>query len=166
MSGAKVSGSITAMDVLCEFGSIPFQRIKGSFKNKLITFSENPTIVSLPETNDLGKLFSFVEHMDWGGSTALEKAYHELLADAIRNKVKPEDMPSMLLIMSDMEWNPAQSSGYYNGGSLFNGNTRQRTTAETTIHSVMKQKFTDAGYTIPKILYWQLNSGGSNTFLL
>lgn len=164
MSGAKVSGSVTAMDVSVSLGVFLSQRMKGAFQNKLVTFSESPTIVELPNTKDLERLFSFVERMDWGGSTNIERAYEAILSDAIKSKAKAEDMPSMLLILSDMEFNPAQASGYHNHGSLFNGNVRQRTPADTTLHNVMKKKFSDAGYTIPKICYWHLNAGGSGTY--
>ena len=164
MSGAKVSGSVTAMDIAVSLGVFLSQRMKGAFQNKLVTFSERPTIVELPNTKNLETLFSFVENMDWGGSTNLELAYEAILTDAIRSKAKAEDMPSMLLILSDMEFNPAQSSGYHNSGSLFNGNSRQKLPSDTTLHSVMKQKFADAGYVVPKICYWHLNAGGSGTY--
>ena len=41
---------------------------------QLITFSEEPRLVTLPDTEDLAELYRFVQGLDWGYSTNFHKA--------------------------------------------------------------------------------------------
>jgi hypothetical protein len=140
--GCEASGSVTCMDVSVSLGVYLAQRIKGVFQNKLVTFSENPTIVTLPKTKNLGELFSFVERMDWGGSTNFEAVFKLVLAEAKRAKAKPEDMPKMLLVLSDMQFNPSSRGG--------------------TLHDTMRAAYEEAGYAMPAVVYWNLNASHGN----
>jgi hypothetical protein len=141
MSGARASGMITCMDVCVSLSVFLSQQIKGAFNGKLLTFSDSPTLVSLPKKGKLDELFSFTEHMNWGMSTNLEAGFAAILAEAKRFKVKPEDMPSMLLVLSDMEFNAAGRS---------------------TLSDSMKAQYKAAGYEPPKMCWWNLNGSGKN----
>jgi len=136
------SGKVSCMDVSISLGTFLSQQIKGHFHNKLITFSDDPCIVSIPDSENIGEVFGFVERIDWGGSTNLNATFTKLLAEAIKFKVKPKDMPSMLLILSDMQFN--STSNY------------------ATLYENMKEKYALAGYTAPSVTWWNLNSAGNN----
>lgn len=138
MSGAKASGSLTCMDICVSLAAFIAQRCKGKFQNKLMTFSENPKLASLPATNNLSRVFDFVERMDWGMSTNLEKAYKQLIDFATMYNVPQSEMPEYLLVMSDMQFN---------------------STCNNSIHfDNMKKLFSEAGYNLPKIVWWNLNA--------
>lgn len=95
------SGSITCLDVSISLGVYLSQRCKGPFQNTLLTFSENPSLVQLPETKDIGQLFSFVQRMNWGMNTNIEKTYELILDRAQKLNARQDQIPEYLLIMSD-----------------------------------------------------------------
>ena len=140
---AKASGSITCMDVSVSLGTFLAQQVKGHFHNKLITFSATPTIVSIPESDNIGEVFDFVQNMEWGGNTNLAKTFNAILNEAVKFNVANTDMPSMLLILSDMEWDRAGNSSL-------------------TLYETMKAKFTLHNYTAPTVCFWNLNGSGKN----
>jgi hypothetical protein len=74
---------------------------------------------------------------DWGFSTDLEKTFDFLLDQAIKHNVSGSEMPTVLLIMSDMEFNQASD-------------------ISDTAFTMIQRKYTDSGYTMPKIVFWNL----------
>ncbi len=153
------SGKITCMDVSISLGVYLSQRCKGPFQDTLITFSERPTLVSLPKTKDIGQLFSFVERMDWGGTTNIESTYTLVLDRAVKMNATQDQMPKFILILSDMQFNTC------NGSTVYNYSTRQYENRKSpeTIYENMRKKFKAAGYELPKIIFWNLNAGYGNT---
>lgn len=140
--GVGVSGSITAMDVAISLGMYTSERTSGPFKNKFITFSEHPKFVNL-EGLSLLKRYNKMKISEWGMSTDFEKAYRMILDTAIKNNVHQTDMPSMLLVLSDMQFNAAQR--YEN--DFFD--------------NLIKKDFENAGYIKPTMVYWNLRSTGN-----
>jgi hypothetical protein len=89
----------------------------------------------------------------WGGSTNLEASYKLILDKAVASKVSPSEMPTMLIILSDMEFNSAC------GGS---GGYRRSPEWNPTAQEMVDKMYSDAGYTMPKIVYWNLQSRGDD----
>lgn len=150
------SGQISCMDVSVSLGVYLAQQLKGAFQGKMLTFSGNPSLVTLPKTKDIGKLFSFTERIDWGMNTDIQKAWKAILRDAQKNKASQDEMPTHILIMSDMQFDQGVSEGYSSGGSLF-GSPKVESKFKTS-YQKMKEDFELAGYKIPKIVYWNLNA--------
>jgi hypothetical protein len=148
------SGKIQCIDVAVSLGAYLSQQCQGNFHNKMITFSENPTLVTIPNKKDIKEIFSFIEHMDWGGSTNFEGAFKAILVDALKNKVPQSEMPTHLLVMSDMQFN----SGYINGSEYQYGSRGK----PQVVHKDMKAAFKAAGYELPKVVYWNLNAEYGN----
>ena len=82
-----------------------------------------------------------IKSIPWGMSTNFQGAIDLILTTAIENNLHPWDLPKMLFVFSDMQFNQAGENYYTN-------------------HEVLKQKFAQAGYELPVIVYWNLN--GSN----
>jgi hypothetical protein len=78
---------------------------------------------------------------DWEMNTNLHAAFDEILKIAVKGKVAQEDMPDMLLILSDMQ---------------FDACTRY----DNSAMQMIKRKYKDAGYNVPKIVFWNLSSYG------
>ena len=78
----------------------------------------------------------------WGGSTNLASAFNLILDKAVKGGVPQEEMPTAMIIFSDMEFNVSDR--------------RWNETAQQMIEG----KFADAGYKMPKIIYWNLASRG------
>jgi hypothetical protein len=79
---------------------------------------------------------------DWGMSTNLHAALDKVLSTAVKGNVPQEDMPSMLLIMSDMQFNACVS---------FDDSAMQ----------MMQRKYKSAGYEMPQVVFWNLRAGGN-----
>jgi hypothetical protein len=77
-------------------------------------------------------------------STDFEKAYQTILDAAKMYNVKKEDMPTMLLVLSDMQFNESLRHNYEE--------------PDKPHFELLKEQFEDAGYSVPKIVFWNLRS--------
>jgi hypothetical protein len=139
--GSIVSGSITCLDVAISLGLYISERNEGVFKDSFITFSEKPELQVLSGT--LKERYEQMSQADWGMNTNLNLVFNLILNQALKHKVLPEDMPSKILIMSDMEFDQA---------------TRQ---SDSAIQMIRRQ-YEESGYTLPEIIFWNIQSRGKN----
>lgn len=119
------------------------ERNHGAFANKFMTFTDIPQIVEVTGDSLYGKYKSFFDHV--GYNTNLEAAFDAILSTAVRTHCPQSDLPKALVIISDMEID------YWDGGSL-------------TFTEEMRKRFADAGYKMPKLVYWNVDSR-KDTFL-
>lgn len=148
MSGVSVSGSITAMDVAVSLGLYISERSKGIFKDQFVTFSDTPKMQKLNGT--LKQRMNQLQSADWGMSTNLQAVFDLILAAAKRHNLTQDQLPAKVLILSDMEFNQCvrDSSG---------------TTANNTAYDMIRKKFSHAGYTMPALVFWNLNGRAGNS---
>tara|TARA_B100000029_G_scaffold304261_1_gene297135 strand:- start:620 stop:1966 length:1347 start_codon:yes stop_codon:yes gene_type:complete len=134
-----VSGSMFGqpLAVAMSLGMYLSERTKGEFKDLFLTFSENPELVRL-QGDSVAERLRRISQADWGMSTNFEAAYQHILDVAVKHDVLPESMPTMLLVLSDMQFNDSQR-----GMTHFNH---------------MKQQYEKAGYELPKIVFWNLDA--------
>lgn len=137
----SVSGSTTAMDIAVSLGLYLSERNDSDFKNYFITFSSVPELVKI-KGDTLKSKFSSIIRSNWDMTTDLLSAFNLILNKAVKDKVKPEDMPTHLLILSDMEFNSAMKN-------------------RNAIESIRKL-YKKYGYEIPNVVFWNLNSRHSN----
>jgi hypothetical protein len=135
------NGVTSAMDVCISLGLYISERNEGPFKDAFVTFSERPELQYL--TGDLKSRFAQLQSADWGMSTDLEATFRYILDQGIKHKVSEEQMPTCILIMSDMEFNQA---------------TRRHDSA----FDMIRRKYEEAGYTLPNIIFWNLCSRHDN----
>jgi len=140
-----VSGSMMGepLAVAISLGMYLSERTKGEFKDLFLTFSESPELVRL-RGDDVQTRLSNISRADWGMNTDFGKAYQHILDVAVKHDVVPESMPTMLLVLSDMQFDESQSSRY---GSF-----------QGTHFSHMEEEFEKAGYELPKIVFWNLDA--------
>lgn len=136
-----VSGSMSGlpMDISVSLGLYLSERNTSIFHNAFITFSGNPTMNYLK--GSACERMRQLEHAEWGMNTNLDKAFELILGKAIQNRLTQEDMPDMLLIISDMEFDQC--------GSL-------------SAHDNIKHKYAAAGYKCPKLVFWNVNGRKGN----
>jgi hypothetical protein len=147
-------GNITCMDVAISLGLYISERNEGPFKDHFITFSDSPRLQHL--TGNLNDRFDQMSRADWGMSTNLQAAYELILKQAVKHKISQDEMPTQILILSDMEFNAATNSrgGWYSRA--------ERSDWNPTAHEMVRKMFTDAGYELPNIIYWNIQSRGEN----
>jgi Domain of unknown function (DUF2828) len=129
--------SVRCLDVAVGLGLYLADKNKGVFKDTFLTFSDKPQLVTLK-----GNIVDKVAQMsksDWGMSTNLHAAMDKILSVAVKGNVPASDMPAMLLILSDMQFNVCAR---YDDSAM----------------QMIERKFADAGYTVPQIVFWNLNS--------
>jgi hypothetical protein len=132
-SGAKT----TCLDVAVSLGLYVAEKNKGKFKDTFLTFSESPELLHLK-----GNVVQKAQQMaksNWGMSTNLHKAMDKILKTAKDGNVPQVEMPEMLLIMSDMQFNAC---------ARFDHSAMQ----------MLEAKYQAAGYEMPKIVFWNLNA--------
>jgi hypothetical protein len=140
-----VSGSMAGlpMDVCVALGMYISERNESIFKDAFITFSERPTMQYVQGDN-LFERFNSLASSEWGMSTNLQATFDLVLDSAVREKIPASQMPTKLLILSDMEFDSIDRSG----------------TSSNLDH--IRTKYSDAGYTMPEIIFWNLNGRVGN----
>ena len=113
-----------------------------------MTFSSTPAYYSIDEGASLKDCIQKVSRGPWTGSTNLTGAMRKILQDAISNSVAPEEMPKALVVISDMEIDAAQGWG----------------SAKWDYTDALAEEFERAGYVMPKLVFWNVNSR-NDTFL-
>jgi len=135
--GSASQSTTTCMDVAVSLGLYLADKNKGKFKDTFLTFSGSPELLNLK-----GNIVQKVQQMvssNWGMNTNLVAAMDKILATATKGGVPQEEMPDMLLILSDMQFDQC---------ARFDDSAMQ----------MIARKFEAAGYELPKIVFWNLNS--------
>jgi hypothetical protein len=129
--------SVTCMDVAVSLGLYLADKNTGKFKDTFLTFSGDPELLHL-KGNVVQKMQQMVASK-WGMNTDLIRALDKVLQTAVSGNVPQEEMPEMLLILSDMQFDQC---------ARFD---------DSAMQSIIR-KFTAAGYNVPKIVFWNLNA--------
>lgn len=135
-------GTPTAMDVALALGLYAADKLTGAFKDTFLTFSGSPELLHL--RGNLGEKLDQMEKSKWATNTDLNAAMECVLRHAVRNSVPNEDMPTTLVILSDMQFN-------------------QCVRHDDSAMKMIQRKFTDAGYTVPKVVFWNIMSQDKQT---
>ena len=154
--GTDCGGNLTCMDVAISLGLYISERNEGPFKDHFLTFSSNPKLQHL--TGDLKDRFRQMQRADWGMSTNLEKAYKLILDQAVKHNISQEEMPTQILVLSDMEFDQATDQRE----EVFGWGEQGRDTWNPTAQEMVEKMFTDAGYKVPNIVYWNIQSRNGN----
>jgi hypothetical protein len=131
--------TFTPMDVSIALGLLISNSVKGVFHNHVITFHSDPTFQVLNDST-LEQRFRTIRDIPWGGSTNIQGTFDLILNKAKQHKLKPEDMPKKILILSDMQFNIAE--GYSKNSK--------------TNFKVIEEKYASYGYQRPSIIFWNI----------
>lgn len=134
--------NLSCMDVAISLGLYISERNEGNFKDAFITFSSNPQLQYLKGT--LKERLTQLRRADWAMSTDLEAVFNLILNQAKINNVSENNMPTKILILSDMQFNQA---------------TRKDSLGA---QSMIESMYEEVGYKKPDIIYWNLNATGGN----
>ena len=139
---------VTALEVANALAIYFAEHSSGEFKDKYITFSSRPQLVDFSQCDSLrDKLRVALTHSECS-NTNIEKVFDLILATAVNNHMKQEDMPRNVLIISDMEFD---SCATCNNGWCANR-------PDARLFEVIKKRFKNAGYQMPRLVFWNVNS--------
>lgn len=136
---ADVSGSMYGRPITVAISLAMYiaEHNKGLFANKYMTYSESPRLVEIERSWDLKTKINRIANEDVGYNTDLIKVFRTVLDAATKHKLPQEEMPSTIVIISDMQFDSYQMR-----------NTDGRS------FSIIRNMYEKAGYTMPKLVYW------------
>lgn len=109
----------------------------GRWAKKVIAFSEQPSLADIDiETANLKQQIKRMMSIPFGYSTNLNKAFDLILGYAKTQELGGESMPKVLFIFTDMEFDEALP--------------------EKTNFEVAQRQFSEAGYAMPLVVFWNL----------
>ena len=146
---------VTALEVANALAIYFAEHSSGEFKDKYITFSENPQFVDLSNCTSLRDKLHQASLYNEVANTNIEKVFNLILTTAIQNRMRQEDIPKNILIISDME---------FDGCATCNTVTRDSwgyiryAQPDARLFDVVRKRFEDAGYQLPRLVFWNVNS--------
>lgn len=129
--------SVTCLDVAVSLGLYLSDKNKGVFHGTFLTFSGSPELITLK--GDIIQKCNQMVQSKWGMNTNLHAALNKILSVAVKGKASQEDMPKMLLILSDMQFDHCVAH-------------------DDSAIQMMERKYAEAGYSMPQVVFWNLNS--------
>lgn len=142
---ADTSGSMIGdpMHVSVSLALYCAEKLQGPYKDNFITFSKRPQLVTVSSELSLHDRLEIAYRSDWGMNTDLQAVFQLILDTAVANNTPQEELPSKLIIVSDMEFD-------YSG-------------AGDTNFEAAKKKFAAYGYPLPDVAFWNVNARQENT---
>ncbi len=137
------TGNTSCLDIAVSLGMYISERNESIFKDQFLTFSDTPEMVKVVG-NTLREKYSAMERSNWGFSTNICGAFMTMLVKAQQNNVPVDQMPTTMLILSDMEFNPQ----FIGRGTNF---------------EAIRKAYQLHGYQVPKIVFWNLNGRKGNS---
>lgn len=147
--GQQLSGnsSVTALSVADSIALYCAQHNKNeSFKNRFITFSNCPQMVDISMCETLRDKLRRLHRFDDYSNTDIEATFDLILDTAVKNHLRQEELPSACLIISDMQFDQA---------------TKHED--NTTVIESCRRKFEALGYTMPRLIFWNVSVYAHNT---
>ena len=90
----------------------------------------------------LADKLTYLRKHDDCSSTNVEGVFNLVLDTAVKNNATQDDMPKSILLVTDCE---------------FNFQLRSNSADETLFENIEK-KYKDAGYELPRLIFWNVNS--------
>lgn len=152
-----VSNRMTALEVANSLAIYFAEKLTGPFKDKYITFSERPQYVDFSNAKSLAEKLSIAHQHNECSNTNVEAVFDLLLETAVSHKLKQEEIPSNVLVISDMEFDSCAES---NSGSIchYDYNTGKYTAKQNALFEVLKKCWKAAGYKMPRLVFWNVAS--------
>ena len=135
--GYNSKSGVTCIDVAVSLGLYLADKNTGKFKDTFLTFSAKPQLVTL-KGNVVEKAAQMIKS-EWEMNTNLHAAFTKILDVAVKNNVPQHEMPDMVLILSDMQFDQCIKN-------------------DDSAMQMIERKYAEAGYTVPQVVFWNLNA--------
>ncbi|MCR5587320.1 MAG: DUF2828 family protein [Lachnospiraceae bacterium] len=132
-------GNPMPISVAISLGLYCAEHNKGAFSGHFIEFSNKPELIKIKGENFVEKV-QYISTFDDIADTNLAAVFHTILEFAIKNNVPQDELPSKLVIISDMEFNCCVNNS-----------------SETNFEHA-KRVFEENGYKLPEIVFWNVAS--------
>ena len=133
------SGTPLPISVAISLGIYFAEHNTGAFKNHFITFSHRPQLIEI-KGRDIAEKVRYCRKFNEVANTDIQKVFELILNAAIENKIPQSELPKTVYIISDMEFDYCAEN------------------AELTNFEYAKKLFEDNGYTLPNLVFWNVQS--------
>lgn len=134
-------GNPSPADVALSLGIYFAEHNKGAFKNHFITFSMHPQLVEV-KGKDIYEKVEYASSFNECANTDIQAVFDLILNTAVKNKTPQEELPETIYIISDMEFDSCAMDG----------------DESFTNYETAKRKFEKKGYTLPNVVFWNVNA--------
>ena len=140
--GVPIAGRVSALTIAIGLGLYMSSKNSSDFKDMFLTFSGSPELLKLK--GELSSKISQMKNSKWGFNTNFHLAFDKMLEVAKKGDVKHDDMPEHIVVLSDMQ---------FDNCAIYDDNAIE----------MIRRKYFEAGYKMPKIIFWNLNGMFDNT---
>lgn len=130
--------TLTPIDISVSLGIYISERNEGPFKDAFLTFSNKPQLQYLK--GSFTARCKQLERAHWEMNTNIEAAFKLLLSTAKRENISKDQMPNMILIISDMQFDSCVRN------------------SDDTALEMIKNKYVESGYDFPRVIFWNVNA--------
>jgi hypothetical protein len=140
------SGSMRGLpiEVAISLGIYTAERNKGAFKDHFLTFSNRPELVQLQGTGIVEKVQN-MSRANWEMNTDIKAVFDLILRTAKQNNLSQDEMIQRIYIISDMQFDACATGG-----------------RNETLFDTIRREYASAGYTMPNLVFWNVNAYGGN----
>lgn len=144
---------VTPLDICLSLGVYFSELIQGHFHNHVVMFSNHSRLLRLTGDSFTGKIQQIMSAGGAAGGTNFQSVIDELVKAKIQHPQIPvSDYPQVLLVVSDMQFNPADGYGHNSG---YNTQTN---------YEVAMAKLAKVGLPKMSIIWWNVNGRFTNDF--
>ena len=138
--------TVTSLDIARSLTIYFSERLSSAYKNTCLEFSRTTRFIKFDEDSLCKKLIELFKYNDCS-NTNLELVFDKILEVAINNNLKQEDLPTNVLIISDMEFDSAARCNLTRGQQVYNN-----------VVMNAQKKYKKAGYKLPGLVFWNIRS--------
>lgn len=150
----RIGNNVTCMQIAIQMGMI-FSELcpKSDFYQRLLTFSMNPEWINTSDCDSYSNKFMRIKGSNWGMNTNFVSTFRLILEVAKSKKISPETFNKFkMIVFSDMQFDCASNETL---GSRW-----------STTHETLRSEFSEAGYEVPGIIYWNLAARSTDGFVV
>ena len=137
------NANLRRVDISTSLGLYVADKARGPFKDCFLTFSGSPKMEVL--TGDILAKYDAMSRAHWAMNTNLHGAFMEILRIGRTHAVLDADMPKLLLILSDMEFDICVAN------------------ANDTAMTMARRMYAESGYSMPNVVFWNLAARAGNS---
>ena len=114
---------------------------------RISIFSNEPQFVEFDENGSLQEKLAIALQHNEVANTNIEAVFNLILQIAIVNNIPQNEMIKSVLIISDMEFDRAQTS-WMNSSNVLT----------QSLFDIIRERYHNAGYNLPRLVFWNVNS--------
>ena len=131
-------GTVAPIDVAISLGVYCAEKAPGPFAHHYISFSREAKLIEIRGYDFVDKV-QRIKNANLCENTNIANVFKLILKTAVDYKMSPEELPKSIIIISDMQFDPYG----------MNKNLQMEE---------FRRSFANHGYTLPHIIYWDVNA--------